>query len=190
MALVAIGSSRMTYARVDQAAARYGRDVVRILQRHARDEWEYLARCKRAAILADWISGVPAEAIEREFTTNQFQGIVGLGDVVKFADATRFHLRSAHQIAALLLIDTAAPAEAVDQMLRRLQLGVPEDVLPLLELPFSLTRGELLALRTAGVRTIEAFWSLADAMRERILGVERSKQIARQRPELTVGASA
>ncbi|HEY0466672.1 MAG TPA: DEAD/DEAH box helicase, partial [Polyangiaceae bacterium] len=181
---------RAEYARVDQAAARYGREVVRILQRHARDDWEYLARCKRAAILADWISGVPAEAIEREFTTNPFQGVVGLGDVVKFADATRFHLRSAHQIAALLFIDTAAPAAAVDQMLRRLQLGIQEDVLPLLELPFSLTRGELLVLRAAGVRTVEAFWSLAEAKRDRILGVERSKQIARQRPELAVGASA
>ena len=76
---------RAEYARAEQAAARYGRDVVRVLQRHARDDWEYLGRCKRAAILADWVSGVPAEAIEREFTTNPFQGAIGLGDVVKFA---------------------------------------------------------------------------------------------------------
>lgn len=178
---------RAEYARAEQAAARYGRDVVRALQRHARDDWEYLARCKRAAILADWVSGVPAEAIEREFTTNPFQGAIGLGDVVKFADATRFHLRSAHQIAALLFVDGAASGDAIDSMLRRLQLGIPEDVLGLLELPFSLTRGELLELRAAGVRTVDAFWSLPASTLDRLLGAARSKQISAHRPSGAVG---
>lgn len=178
---------RAEFARINQAAARYGHEVVHLLQRRTQDEWQYVARCKRAAILADWISGIPAETIEREYSTTPFQGVIGLGDVVKFADATRFHLRSAHQIVALLSIDCAASAEAVDLMTRRLQLGVPEDVLPLLELPVSLTRGELLGLRAVNVRTIEAFWLLDQSTLDRILGVERSKQIARHRPEL-VGA--
>jgi replicative superfamily II helicase len=178
---------RAEYVRAEQAAARYGRDVVRMLQRHARDDWEYLGRCKRAAILADWVSGVPAEAIEREFTTNPFQGAIGLGDVVKFADATRFHLRSAHQIASLL-IDGAASADAVDSMLKRLQLGVPDDVLPLLELPLSLTRGELLGLRAIGVRTIDGFWALPVSSQESVLGAARCKQMNARRPAAAAGA--
>jgi ATP-dependent DNA helicase len=179
---------RAEHARADQAASRYGRDVVRLLQRRARDDWEYLGRCKRAAIIADWVSGVPAEALEREFTTNPFQGVIGLGDVVKFADATRFHLRSAHQIAALLFIDGAPSADAVDTMLKRLQVGIPEDVLPLLELPITLTRGELLALRAAGVRTADGFWALPPPSLEAILGATRSKQIAASRPDAAATA--
>jgi helicase len=179
---------RAEHTHVERAGACYGRDIVRSLQRHARNEWEYVARCKRAAILADWVAGVPAEAIERRFTTNPFQGVIGLGDVVRFADATRFHLRSAHQIAALLFIDGAAPAEVVDSMTRRLQLGIPEDVLPLLDLPFSLTRGELLELRALRTTTVDAFWSLPTLMRERVLGVERNRQIASQRPAVAIGA--
>ena len=67
-------------------------------------------------------------------------------------------------------------------MLRRLQLGVPEDVLPLLELPLSLTRGELLGLRAIGVRTVDGFWTLPMPSQESVLGAARCKQVNACRP--------
>jgi ATP-dependent DNA helicase len=62
-----------------QAISRYGREVGRLLQRYAKDNGEWLARCKRAAILWDWTHGVPIEQIEREYTPNPFQGVITLG---------------------------------------------------------------------------------------------------------------
>src|SRR5207244_3401660 len=51
--------------RVSQAVERYGYQVASVLQRYCREQYEYWARCKRAALLFDWIEGVPIEEIER-----------------------------------------------------------------------------------------------------------------------------
>jgi replicative superfamily II helicase len=138
--------------RVQQARDRFGDAICRMLQRYAKDDWDWIARCKRAAILADWIEGVPVEAIERTYSPNVYQGTVTLGDVTKFADATRYHLRSAHQIATILLMTGGPTDDDIDRLLRRLQVGIPEDALDLLTIPVTLDRGSYLALRAAGIR--------------------------------------
>jgi helicase len=181
---------RAEYVRADQAASRYGHDVVRVLQRNAADDWEYLARCKRAAILADWVDGAPAETIERDFTTNPYQGAVSLGDVVKFADATRFHLQSAHQIAALLFLNGVPSGESIDEMLGRLQVGVPAVLLGLLKIRFNFTRGELLRLRALGTTSIEGLWSVPASTLAGVLGPTRTKLLEEHRPpRVSNGAS-
>ncbi len=43
--------------RVGQASQRFGKDIVAVLQRYAQDHFEFYARCKRAAVLYDWVSG-------------------------------------------------------------------------------------------------------------------------------------
>jgi hypothetical protein len=93
-----------------EAARYYGHEIVRALQRMVDDEFEYFARCKRAALLWDWISGMPMEDLEQRYTANPYQGRIGHGDVRRFADATRFHLRSAHQIVGVMFI-TRGPSE-------------------------------------------------------------------------------
>jgi len=44
-------------------------EVIRALQRYAQDQMEFYGRCKRAAVLHDWISGRRLEEIEADFTT-------------------------------------------------------------------------------------------------------------------------
>ena len=65
---------RAETVRPSEASSRFGSDVVRLLQRHVDDEFDYFARCKRAAILWDWTHGEPIESIERKFSPNPFQG--------------------------------------------------------------------------------------------------------------------
>jgi replicative superfamily II helicase len=65
--------------RSSQVAARYGMQMAHLLQRFAADNLDWLARCKRACILWDWITGVPAESIERDYTPNPYQGVIALG---------------------------------------------------------------------------------------------------------------
>jgi hypothetical protein len=97
--------------RVSQAASRFGDSVVQALRRWVGDEIAFWGRCKRAAILADWMEGVSIQEIERSFSV-PFGGQVQSGDITRFADATRFHLRSARQILSALL--TMTPEQEVE----------------------------------------------------------------------------
>jgi replicative superfamily II helicase len=143
-----------------EASLRYGTESIRLLQQRARDPFDYYARCKRAAILWDWVAGVPTETIEQRYTTTPYQGRIGYGDVRKFADATRFHLRSAHQIASVMLVGQGPDEDAIEELLKRLEVGIPADALGLSTLPVSLSRGEYLGLYRAGVKTAADLWSL------------------------------
>ena len=148
---------RREAAHPSKAAERYGQDVIKLLQRRARDEFDYFARCKRAAILGDWIDGRPIEEIEQTYSTNPYQGTIGHGDVRKFADATRFHLRSAHQIAALIFIEGGLSEESMDALCTQLEVGIPADALDLLRLPLPLARGEYLVLYRRGIKRRKHF---------------------------------
>jgi helicase len=163
-------------ARTKEAAARYGAEVAQVLQRFADDNWDWYGRCKRAAILADWISGEPMEAIEQRYTTTPYH-VLGPGDVRRFADNTRFHLRSAQQLLSVLLVDQGPDDEAVDRILKRLEEGLPENALPLLDLPMRLTRGEYLALWHTNARSPEAVLDLGPEELQRLLGRARAAQL-------------
>lgn len=165
--------------RPQEAATRYGSDTVRLLQKYARDEFDYYARCKRAALLWDWVHGTPVDEIEGRYTPNPYQGRIGHGDVRKFADTTRFHLRSAHQIASIMLVGQGPDEEAIESMLRQLEVGIPADALDLLSLPVSLSRGEYLALYTANVKTVDSLWALSRNEIERILGLSRAEEFVK-----------
>lgn len=152
-----------------QAAERFGNRVVQLLQKFVTDQFDYFGRCKRAAILWDWIHGVPIDLIEQQYSPNPYQGSIGYGDVRKFADATRFHLRSVHQIMSVLHIDRGPSAESIETMAKQLEVGLPVDALGLLAVPVSLSRGEYLALYREGIKTADEIWSHLNAL-ERILG--------------------
>lgn len=132
-------------------ARRYGASTAALLQRYVPDQHGYWQRCKRATIAWDWIEGVAIEEIERRYTANPFQGVVNYGDIVRITDATRFHLRSAHQIIAALVVDNPDWLARADTIATRLEFGLPEAALQLVELPFRLTRGQYLALYRAGL---------------------------------------
>ncbi len=167
--------------RPSEASQRFGAAVIMTLQNYAPDMFAYYARCKRAAIMHDWITGVPVEKIEKRYTVTPFQGKVGYGDIRGIADTTRFYLRSASQIAQLLVVNMNPHTESLDDILRRLEVGLPSEALPLLNIPFPLERGEYLQLRASGVLNESQFQGLAGEQLREILGKSRAKQIERLR---------
>ena len=164
------------------AVATFGITIVHMLQRFAPDNLGYLARCKRACVISDWIEGVPAEDIERTYTTQIYAAPLNYGDIRNIADTTRFHLRSAREIVSLLLISSPAFEQEIDNLLMQLEAGLPADTLDLLALPIPLHRGDRLALRSAGIKTREQLWQMQREMLEGILGRSISKQLELLRP--------
>jgi len=140
-------------ARIRDVAGRYGNDAARLLQRFAGENLVYLSRCKKAAVVWDWVHGDSVEKIEARYSPNPYQGRVTYGDIVRAAEQTRYNLRSAHQIISALLVGDQTLLKGLDDLLLQLEMGCPADALQLLKLPVLLTRGEMLALRAAGLRT-------------------------------------
>lgn len=164
------------------AMVRYDETTVRLLQSYVDDQWDYFARCKRAAVLWDWVTGRPMEEIERHYSPNPYQGKISAGDVRKFADNTRFHLRAAHQIATILFLGQGPTEDDVDTLLRQLEVGIPADAIGLLHVPLSLGRGEYLVLHQAGMRTPTDLWALSAEQLARLVGPTRLGQLEGVRP--------
>jgi hypothetical protein len=155
----------------------YGAGLARELQSHARETSIYYARCKRVAVLSQWIAGEMMETIERAATTNSYQGRITSGNIRGFADATRFHLGSAAKIATVLLLSDAPEDEAVDALLRQLETGLPFGALDLLNLPVSLVRGEYLALYRAGLDSLEKVLTASPERLTEIVGPLAAAQV-------------
>lgn len=157
---------RSESVRANDVAQRYGHPMAQTLQRYCRDEIEFWCRCKRAALLYDWIEGTAIDVLEKRFSTTPFGGAIGYGNIIGIADATRFHLRSAHQILSSLFPDQPEFLRGLDEILQRLEFGLPAGALLLTQLPLSLTRGQYLALFAAGCSTPE---TVADLNHERLV---------------------
>lgn len=170
------------YARVSQAQQRFASEVIQSLQRYAQDQMEFYGRCKRAAILHDWISGRKVEQIEADFSTGAFAGRIEYGDIRRFADLTRFHLQAASNILAVLLLDSN-PQSDLDVLLTRLEFGIPAEAVDLVELPLALTRGECLNLLNRGIRKPAELWTAAPDLLMKLLGEVRGAQLERFRPK-------
>jgi replicative superfamily II helicase len=168
--------------RIADVQQRYGSDTVRTLQRYANETPNYWARCKRAAILWDWMHGVSTEEIERYFSPNPYQGRVSYGDIRRIADATRFHLRSAQQIIAVLVTEEVEILKSIDTTLDCLEMGLPSESLGLLEMRASLNRGQYLALHQAGLHSKETVYALAKEQIAALMGVRGCEAIERTRP--------
>lgn len=149
--------------RASDVSARYGYGVSGLLQRYVADQHQFWQRCKRAAIAWDWIEGVSVEEIEKRYTVNPFQGAVNYGDITRITENTRFHLRSAHQIIGAMMVDKPEWMRTVDEIIDRLEFGLPKVALPLVHLPIRLTRGQHLALHQAGLNELDDLASLNTA---------------------------
>jgi replicative superfamily II helicase len=163
--------------RQQEATDRYGPDVVRILQRYVGDQFVYYARCKRAAILWDWINGIPIKTIEQQYSTNPFQGTIGYGSIRSFADFTRFILGSAYQIADIILLNQGPTGDQIEILIKQLEVGLPSDAIGLLSIPLPLERGQYLALHNLGAKNVEDLCSLSDITVRDILGDQLIKQL-------------
>lgn len=161
----------------------YGPQIAEAFQRGAKDTYDYYGRCKRAAILRSWVEGEPMEAIEEKYSITPFGGNVGSGDVTGIANRTRLYLQAAHRVADVLLLGGGPDEEAIDALLIRLEVGLPEGAVGLVDLPVSLTRGEYLALHNAGYSTSEAVLALPAEEMELYVGQHRARRL--QRAELS-----
>jgi len=155
--------------------------VVKFLKQYVKDLWQYYGRCKKAAILYDWINGVSIEDIEKQYSTSPYSGRISYGDIRRFADITRFHLRSVYQIA--LIMDIAPKEEKMETLLNQLEIGIPEVVISLLSLPLRLERGEYLALYNVNIKTIKDLWAASSDQLKTILGKNRADEIENLRPK-------
>jgi len=166
-----------------EVGSRFGNAIASILGRFAPDHIAFWRRCKRALVVEDWISGKPMTEIEARFTSNPYQGAITAGSVRQFADATRYHLRPAHQIASLLLLADAPSDDDMETLLRRIELGIPAAAVPLLELPVPLLRGEYLALHGAGATSLSGVWALAREQLEQLVGRDTASRLWSLRPQ-------
>jgi len=156
--------------RASDAAQRFGHQMPQMLQRYCRDQSEFWARCKRAALLHDWIEGTPVDVLEKRYSTTPFGGAIGYGNIIGIADATRFHLRSAHQILATLFPDQPDFLKGLDEILQRLEFGLPSIALPLTKVSVRLTRGQCLELLSIGVHSEDELKNLDDEQLGRCVG--------------------
>jgi len=178
-------------AQAQEAAMRFGDQIVMLLQQDADGIYGYWARCKRAAVAWDWIHGEPVDSIEQRYTMNPYQGKVGRGDIVSFADKTRWALRPVHQIVALIYPSTAPSGDDIDALCKSLEVGLPNDSLDLLTLSVRLTRGQYLALRNAGFRTANQVQKADRRQLEPLVGRENASRIIPEQEEtLAIAAGA
>jgi helicase len=121
------------------------------------------------------------ENIERNASANAFSA-VGKGNVLGFAEATRFHLRSAANIVEALLIQNGPSGDDIENVLLQLEFGLPLDHLDLLNVGVPLTRGECLTLGQNGVKTAESLWETAPSQLQAWLGMPRVRELEKARP--------
>lgn len=163
-----MGRGQSEAGRPSALSRKFGPQVASALRRRAADDKTYYARCKRALILADWVDGIPLRDIENGYSANAFSR-VGHGDIRGFADGTRFLLEPAMRIAAILR-GTSEPEEVTSLFLRRLEVGLPTEALPLTELSIVLLRGDYLALLNAGLNNSDAVKALSESALAQLVG--------------------
>ncbi len=167
----------------NSASIIFGRDIIQLLQSYVpKNIYDYYARSKKALLLHDWISGTPIKDLENKFTLvdNSFCRLT-YGHLINIANMTRFHLKSASEIASLILLGNQNIGDEIDRLLIRLELGVPEESLGLTELPIKLDRGHYLDLFNTGIRSKDQFWSTQRDILESIIGKRLLGQLEKQR---------
>ena len=103
-----------------------------------------------------------------------------LRDYVDFdltPEALAERLRSAHQILSALFPAQPAFLLALDELLRRLEFGLPAAALGLMALPVALSRGQYLALFAAGGRSVDTVVTLSPDALENCVGRAAAKTI-------------
>ncbi len=159
-----------------EAARRFDHNVSRLLRVAAASDREHYARCKRALIVRDWIEGSATIEIEQRYSSNAFSA-VGHGDVRGYADGCRFLLESVIRMAAIIH-EAAEDPEQAAALYKRLEVGVPVEVLPLIHTAVPLSRGELLLLWRAGVTNFQALSGMQLMECQRIVGARAEALIA------------
>jgi len=159
-----------------EVAQRFSSLISSVLQTRAREQGIYHRRCKRALILADWIDGVAVDEIERRYSPNAFSTIAA-GDITGYADSSRFYLQSAFKMASVIFGGVGLTEAEVTGLTRQLEVGIPAAALPLMDVPFALTRGEYLALHSLAINDLAALRAADQPRLIALLGKRRAMQL-------------
>lgn len=146
----------------------FPQEVCRGLSLAAGSDREYYGRCKRALIIRDWIGGRPTADIESQYSGNAYSR-VGHGDVRGYADGSRFLLEAVLRIAAIIH-GLADEPDVTLSMYKRLELGIPAEMLALVHSAAPLSRAEILLFWQQGVMTFTAIAALSQADVQRVVG--------------------
>lgn len=137
----------------------YGLPSSVIAEMRATDDASYTARCKKLSALVMWIEGMDLSRIEAS-VLQHLPSDNAAGPIRATAERTRDLLTVATRIGVLVCTDHGIPGVDVDVLATRLELGMPTDALWLAsKLKRDLDRGDYLALRRAGLLTLEALRS-------------------------------
>ena len=71
----------------------------------------------------------------------------------------------------------------MDNILKQLEVGIPENALTMLEIPISLERGEYLALHSNGAKDMDSFWRLSEDELTKLLPKNKVESLEQLRPE-------
>jgi helicase len=128
--------------------------ATRMLQIDAREVHTATLRAKKAMACLLWMRGQSREQIETTLTQHMRENVAA-GAVTQVRSRTQDLLPVAISVAEILRdVDLA---ERQDDLMLRLELGIPADLLPVARLCRGrLTRAEYLRLRATGLGTVEA----------------------------------
>lgn len=131
---------------------------------------------------------MPIAQIENSYSANNFSR-VNPGDIRGFADGCRYLLESAARISAIVVGQTWEDTN-LSRLLKRLDLGVPEEMLELADLGAGLTRNEFLALSQAGIRNLREASLSSEAVLRECIGPKGRKlyQSLREGDNAEIGA--
>jgi len=85
-----------------------------------------------------------------------------------------------------LFVSGGPTEESIDRLLRQLEIGLPAQALGLVDIPVDLTRGDYLALISAGIQNPTQVWQRSDEQLSLILGPLVSRLLSSKRPKAQV----
>jgi hypothetical protein len=83
----------------------------------------------------------------------------------------------------ILFVSGGPTEETIDQLLRQLEIGLPVQGLGLVDIKVDLTRGDCLALLSAGIQNPAEVWQRSDEQLSLILGPLVGRLLSSKRPK-------
>jgi len=146
----------------------------------ATDDASYTARCKRLSAVLMWLEGVELNKLEASLLIH-LPGENAAGPIRAAVDRTRDLIGVVARIGSLVSRNASGPTGEIDDLVTRLELGIPQDVLWLArEAKRGLERGDYLALRRTGLNSVEALDESDDAALAEVVNSESKRRRIRK----------
>lgn len=156
--------------RWQSAIHNYGIPAAVVRQLQATDDASFTARCKKLLGVLMWVEGTELNQIEASLLRH-LPSDNAAGPIRATAERTRDLLGVVVRIGALVSSDHGEPSVKSDELSMRLEIGLPTEILWLAaKLKRGLERGDYLALRRAGLVTLDALHASDDATLTRVIG--------------------